>query len=93
VSRLPDHDTLLRSNVHGVTRLDVESLIEGIDVLQRLIDTIDAQAVWVDLGQTNLLLRSDVLSPYTSVTDEEALCRCEAINLLDRLALELLLEC
>ena len=93
VSILPNHDTLLRSYVHGVARLDVECLIESIDILQRLIDTVDAQAVWIDLCQTNLLLGSYVLTPYTGIADEEALCRCEAVDLLDRLALELLLEC
>ena len=92
VSILPNHDTLLRSNVHGVARLNVERLIEGINILQGLIDTIDTQAVWIDLGQTNLLLGSYVLTPYTSIADEEALCRCEAVDLLDCLALELLLD-
>ena len=89
MSQLPDQDTLLRSNVHGVTRLDVERLIEGINVLQRLVDTVHTQAVRVDLGQTDLLLGGDVLSPYTSISDEEALFRCEAVDLVNLLALEL----
>ena len=36
---LPDEDTILGGYVHLVLGLDVKGLVEGIDVLQCLIDT------------------------------------------------------
>ena len=36
---LPDEDTILGGYVHLVLGLDVKGLVEGIDILQCLIDT------------------------------------------------------
>ena len=70
---LPQLQALLFGEIHLVARLHIESLIPHVDVGKGTIDTPFTNRVRIALRADSNFLFCDILSPYTSIRDEEPL--------------------
>ena len=78
---LPDPDSLLRSDIHFVSRLYIEGSIPAINIDDSAVGAVHAWRVSICEDQLSLGFRQGIVSPDLCPAKEESLCRCQAIDL------------